>query len=143
MTAWWGYVGNNWGTLIFGAFNGITGLWACLENIGLRNSAVDIWMGLTGWMWVPVKKDAGASAGSGQPEFDWQGALFRGYPAAGEEGAQPKPQRTKKKVDAAASAVTRVPETDDAPAAAEPALASAAGEASATSPASEPENPVA
>ncbi|MEN2740448.1 glycosyltransferase family 2 protein [Microbacterium sp. X-17] len=95
-TAWWSFTAQNWGTFIFGAFNFVTALWACVENIGIRNSIVDFWMGLTNWMWVPVKKDARTKATPGQAGFDWQDALFHGYPAAGEPGA-PTPSRSRKR----------------------------------------------
>lgn len=83
-TAWWSFAAQNWGTFLFGAVNSICALWACIENIGIRNSIVDIWMGLTGWMWVPVKSAESRAPAPGEPGFDWQDALFRGFPAAGD-----------------------------------------------------------
>jgi cellulose synthase (UDP-forming) len=92
-TAWWSFGAQNWGTFVFGAFNAICAFWACAENIGIRNSIVDLWLGLTGWMWVPVAQDPRRRAGGAASEFDWQDALFRGSPAVGERAAQTKPVR--------------------------------------------------
>ncbi|MDQ1205538.1 glycosyltransferase family 2 protein [Microbacterium sp. SORGH_AS_0862] len=83
-TAWWSFNAQNWGTFFFGTLNAVCALWACVENIGIRNSLVDVWMGLTNWMWVPVPTQTAGRAAPGEPGFDWQDALFHGYPAAGD-----------------------------------------------------------
>jgi cellulose synthase (UDP-forming) len=116
-TAWWSYWDQNWGTFAFGALNSICAGWAILENIGIKNSIVDTWMGLTEWMWVPVKKDARTAAPVGPDGFDWQEALFHGYPAAGEDSTQAKPVRSKKRP--AAPQRAQVPPAERAPAPAE------------------------
>ena len=82
-TTWWNAQSENWGTAAFAAFNAVTALWATLENIGLRASVADTWLGLTDWMWVDARPKASAAA-SEAAEVDWREVLYRGYPASGE-----------------------------------------------------------
>lgn len=83
VTAWWNASAQNWGTAAFAGFNSLCAAWAIVENIGVRNSLVDVWLGLTDWMWVPVASGPAAHPSAGI-EFDWEAALYHGYPAVGD-----------------------------------------------------------
>lgn len=81
LVAWRSYVDSSWGTLAFSAINTILASWAILANIGIRNSLVDIWIGLTDWMWVdatPSTPDHKVEAAA-----DWRSALHNGHAAPG------------------------------------------------------------
>ncbi|WP_082561818.1 glycosyltransferase family 2 protein [Microbacterium sp. Root61] len=98
--AWRSFVDGAWGTLAFSTINAVLGSWAILANIGIRNSIIDIWIGLTDWMWVdatPASRDAKIEA-----EVDWRSTLHNGHAAPGETtptGAAPR-RRTREKASA-------------------------------------------
>ncbi len=68
----------NWGNAAFAGFNAVVTFWAIVAYIGLKNSVVDIWLGLTNWLYVekrisPVKPVE-------EPEYalDWRAVLYHG-----------------------------------------------------------------
>lgn len=81
VVAWRSWTEGSWWTFAFSAVNAITALWAILGNIGVRASLIDLWIGLTDWMWVdiePAQVDRPAPA-----EPDWRTTLHEGHPAPG------------------------------------------------------------
>lgn len=72
----------NWGNAAFAAFNAVLASWALVSYIGVWNSLVDMWLGLLGWFYVPVRRppagDAGASDGEQASRLDWQSLLYHG-----------------------------------------------------------------
>ncbi|WP_236967984.1 glycosyltransferase family 2 protein [Microbacterium aurantiacum] len=81
--AWRSWLDGAWGTLAFSAFNAFCCSWAILANIGIRNSLVDTWIGLTDWMWVDAAP-ASSRAGDGEDDSpDWRTVLRQGHPAPG------------------------------------------------------------
>ncbi len=81
VVAWRSYLEGSWGTLAFSGINTILASWAILANVGIRNSIVDVWIGLTDWMWV----DARPSAPDHKVEAtaDWRSTLHNGHAAPG------------------------------------------------------------
>lgn len=72
------YEAQNWGNAAFAAINAFLALWAIIAYIGVGTTLVDIWLGLTDWLYVEAKpKEAGVSANN-QPAFDWQSVLYHG-----------------------------------------------------------------
>lgn len=85
--AWRSYLDGSWWTLAFSAFNAVCATWAFVAYIGIRNSLVDIWFGLTDWMWVSTDRP--------EPDEDpldtapdWRTMLYEGHPAPGSPEAQ-------------------------------------------------------
>ena len=85
--AWRSYVDASWWTLAFSAFNAICATWAFLGNIGIRNAIVDIWFGLTDWMWVDIERPDREEQGTDAAP-DWRAMLHEGHPAPGAGGAR-------------------------------------------------------
>ncbi|KAB1641017.1 glycosyltransferase [Gulosibacter chungangensis] len=87
LVAWRSWYDGSWWTLGFSAFNAVCGTWAFLSNIGVRPAVVDVWIGLTDWMWVDIAKpEADASDGVDASDVDvpdWRVALREGHPAPG------------------------------------------------------------
>lgn len=95
--AWNSYAAENWGTLAFSAFNAILAMWAIIANIGIRNSIIDIWIGLTDWMWVDIPTADGPSTPrSDEESLDWRASLHEGHAAPGVQApAEKKPKKGK------------------------------------------------
>lgn len=74
---WRGIVLQNWGNAAFAAFNAITATWAVVEFIGVKNSFVDVWLGIKNWLYVPVKKKQTDQEKDTQ-RLGWQEILYHG-----------------------------------------------------------------
>jgi len=74
------YSVGNWGNAAFAAVNATLGLWAIVSYIGVWHSIVDIWLGLTAWLWVDVTPKASKDAATTptKPEIDWRSVLYHG-----------------------------------------------------------------
>jgi cellulose synthase (UDP-forming) len=88
--AWRSWTEESWWTLGFSGFNAFCTIWAFLAYIGVRGAAVDTWIGLTDWMWVPRRDEASSDDPEPEPAAadtdetpDWRIALHEGYPATG------------------------------------------------------------
>lgn len=82
----------NWANAIFAASNGILTTYAIIAFMGVGNSIVDIFLGMTNWIRVP-DRNAAPSRSTGlinpsasQAENLWQTVLYQG-PESGFEGA--------------------------------------------------------
>lgn len=91
LTFWRDFSAQNWGNATFAAVNALLTLGAIIATIGLRASLVDIWLGLTNWMWVdakPSKKsvtttpEAADAPAADTGLLDWQTQLHNGDVAA-------------------------------------------------------------
>ncbi len=80
--AWQSFFQENWWLFGFASFNTVCAMGAIIAYIGIWNSVVDVWLGLTDWMWVEASK--GKHANSDAATLDWQAALYRGAAAPGE-----------------------------------------------------------
>lgn len=77
-TAWRDERLQNWGNVAFAVFNAITGLWAIMSFIGIKNTVVDVWLGILNWLFVPVKKNPTGAGEERTQHLDWQAVLYHG-----------------------------------------------------------------
>lgn len=77
-TLWRDEMAHNWGNAAFAAFNAYVATWAILAYIGLRNTIIDTWRGLTNWLYVEVKPKVPAAANNSDPSLDWRAVLYHG-----------------------------------------------------------------
>lgn len=81
ITFWRDYQAENWGNAIFAAFNAILATAAIIAYVGVGSSLVDIWIGLTKWLYVPVKPKTTSTATDPNPatdSLDWHSVLYYG-----------------------------------------------------------------
>jgi cellulose synthase/poly-beta-1,6-N-acetylglucosamine synthase-like glycosyltransferase len=72
------YVAQNWGNAAFAAFNAFVASWAILAYIGVWNTVVDTWIGMTSWMYVEKQRRAPAPTSVRRPALDWRAVLYNG-----------------------------------------------------------------
>ncbi len=74
------YNAQNWGNAVFAAFNGILVTYALIAFMGIRNSIVDVVLGLVQWIKVPAKpsRRARKAAAAIRPVQDWESVLYFG-----------------------------------------------------------------
>ena len=72
------YSAGNWGNAIFAAFNAIVATWAIISYIGIKHALIDIWLGLTDWMYVDVKPTQQAVVAASEANLNWQAVLYHG-----------------------------------------------------------------
>ena len=77
LTCWRDISAENWPNAIFAAFNAIVATWAFVSYIGVRNALVDVWHGMTDWMYVDVKKPH-VMQNTINPTLDWRAVLYHG-----------------------------------------------------------------
>ncbi len=79
-TLWRNIEGENWGNAVFAGFNAFAATWAVIAYIGIGNLLVDLWLGLTNWLYIEVKPKAMKNyAGTGKNNvFDWKAVLYHG-----------------------------------------------------------------
>ena len=85
--AWRSLADGAWGTLAFSTVNAVLATWAILANMGIRNSIVDIWIGLTDWMWVDANRATDDVIELDTAPLDWRTALHEGHAAPGAKTA--------------------------------------------------------
>ena len=67
----------NWPNAAFAAFNAIVATWAFVSYVGIGNSLVDMWHGLTDWMYVDIAPKVKVSAPT-SPILNWRAVLYHG-----------------------------------------------------------------
>ena len=77
-TLWRDTISHNWGNAAFAGFNAIVASWAIVAYIGLGNSLVDIWLGLTDWLFVEPPKTKVPATALTEPKLDWKAVLYHG-----------------------------------------------------------------
>ncbi len=77
-TLWRDQMAHNWGNAVFAGFNALVAIWAILAYIGLGNTIVDIWLGLTKWLYVENKSKTPAPLVASDPSLDWRAVLYHG-----------------------------------------------------------------
>jgi cellulose synthase (UDP-forming) len=77
-TLWRDETARNWGNAAFAGFNAFVAAWAILAYIGIGGAIVDVWVGLTKWMYVEVQPKNNASNGTGESAIDWRAVLYHG-----------------------------------------------------------------
>lgn len=104
-TLWRDWNAHNWGNAAFAAFNATLAIWSLVAYIGIGNSIVDIWLGLTKPLYVEKKRTASAPASAPVTEtIDWRSVLYHGH--AG--GEVPHLERTALRDDAVAASAAPV-----------------------------------
>jgi cellulose synthase (UDP-forming) len=78
LTLWRDMAAENWGNAVFAAFNAFLALWAIAAYIGFGNTLLDIWHGLTRWLYIDVKPKTLASTSPEAPPLDWRAVLYHG-----------------------------------------------------------------
>lgn len=68
----------NWGNAAFAAFNAFLATWAMFAYIGLGSTVVDIWIGMTDWMYVEDKPKEDKTDEDSQSTIDWRAVLYHG-----------------------------------------------------------------
>lgn len=77
-TLWRDSIAHNWGNAAFAGFNAVVATWAIVAYIGIGNSLVDIWLGLTDWLYVqPRSKETSVPLAS-TATLDWKAVLYHG-----------------------------------------------------------------
>lgn len=77
-TLWRNIQGENWGNAAFAGFNAFSATWAIFAYIGFGNFFIDLWFGLTDWLYVDVKQDIAKDAAASAKELDWKSVLYHG-----------------------------------------------------------------
>lgn len=80
-TLWRDVMAHNWGNAAFAAFNTIVAIWAIKAYIGIRNTLVDTWRGMTSWLYVDIaqKQEHSVSHGVNKDAIDWEAVLYHGH----------------------------------------------------------------
>ncbi|MGB4780118.1 glycosyltransferase family 2 protein [Microbacterium sp.] len=81
LTVWRNVGAQNWGNAAFAAINALLCGWALVAYIGIRNSIVDMFLGVVDWLYVPVKprrEKKGAPVPREPKPVDWAGILYHG-----------------------------------------------------------------
>lgn len=79
VTAWRSFEHDNWGNFAFALFNAVLAAMAISAYIGVRNSVVDMAMGLVNWLFVPRQEPAPAKPVTQEDRaVDWAGILYHG-----------------------------------------------------------------
>jgi len=71
------FLAENWANAAFAGFNAFVATWAFVSYIGIKNALVDIWQGLTNWMYVDVVT-AAPVVKKADPSLDWRAVLYHG-----------------------------------------------------------------
>jgi cellulose synthase/poly-beta-1,6-N-acetylglucosamine synthase-like glycosyltransferase len=77
-TLWRDVHAHNWGNALFAGFNAFVAAWAIIAYIGIRNTLVDTWHGMTNWLYVETSpKQTDMKEKVVQP-LDWEAVLYHG-----------------------------------------------------------------
>jgi len=68
----------NWGNAAFAAFNALAATWAIFAYIGISNLFMDIWLGLTDWLYIEVKQNSSHKTVEEKTQVDWKTILNQG-----------------------------------------------------------------
>lgn len=77
-TLWRDTIAHNWGNAAFAAFNAVVASWAIIAYIGIGHSLVDIWLGLTDWLYIDKKFAQTPRIASNAVSLDWKSVLYHG-----------------------------------------------------------------
>lgn len=81
LTVWRNVQEENWGNVAFAALNAVLATGAIRAYIGVRNSFVDVFLGVIGWLFVAPKKPKAAPPAivpKSPEEVDWESVLYYG-----------------------------------------------------------------
>lgn len=95
-TLWRDVNAQNWGNAAFAAFNAALAVWAIVAYIGIGNTIVDIWLGLTKPLYVEKTRSRVAPEPAPESDIlDWRSVLYHGHSG----GQIPHLERTATRVD--------------------------------------------
>lgn len=97
LTFWRDFQAENWGNAIFAAFNAILASAAIVAYVGVGSSLIDIWIGLTKWLYVPVMSTKSNSTLTTDPatdSLDWRAVLYYGDTTGTGHRIKPPARRT-------------------------------------------------
>jgi cellulose synthase/poly-beta-1,6-N-acetylglucosamine synthase-like glycosyltransferase len=77
-TLWRDVNAENWANAAFAGFNAFVASWAILAYIGIKGTILDIWYGLTDWMYVEVRPKQVADNLTRGGTLDWRAVLYHG-----------------------------------------------------------------
>jgi cellulose synthase/poly-beta-1,6-N-acetylglucosamine synthase-like glycosyltransferase len=77
-TMWRNIADQNWGNAAFAAFNSVAAIYAIVAYIGVANMLVDIWLGLTDWLYVENKPKTIKNHVALKPDMNWRAVLYHG-----------------------------------------------------------------
>lgn len=77
-TLWRDVTAQNWGNAAFAGFNVFVAAWAVVSYIGIWNTLVDIWLGMTNWLYVDVHPKVSETVSVDEPALDWRAVLYHG-----------------------------------------------------------------
>jgi cellulose synthase/poly-beta-1,6-N-acetylglucosamine synthase-like glycosyltransferase len=72
------YHTGNWDNAAFAIFNAVLAFWAIIAYIGVGAALIDIWVGLTDWLYIDVHSKNRAKINNSEPKFDWRTVLYHG-----------------------------------------------------------------
>ncbi|GAA1446269.1 glycosyltransferase family 2 protein [Leifsonia poae] len=79
-TLWRDVNAQNWGNAAFALFNATLAVWAIISYIGIGNSIVDIWLGLTRPLYVEKNRTRAADTPAPAADvLDWRSVLYHGH----------------------------------------------------------------
>ncbi len=110
------YTAQNWGNAAFAGFNLVLSAYAIVAYIGIGNSIVDVWLGMTGWLFVESKpRDADGISVVEEATLDWRSVLYNGHGVEGEAPFEPIRTPTARHAARVSSAATAAPVTPVSP----------------------------
>lgn len=68
----------NWGDAAFAGFNAFATTWAIFAYIGIDNLFVDLWYGMTNWLYIEVIPQSVKKQKETIPALDWKAVLYHG-----------------------------------------------------------------
>jgi len=77
-TLWRDIVGHNWANATFAGFNAFVATWAIFAYIGIGNTLIDTWRGLTNWLYVEPKTKSPVAISKNESAPDWRVVLYHG-----------------------------------------------------------------
>lgn len=77
-TLWRDIMAENWGNAAFAGFNAFIASWAVIAYIGIWNTIVDVWLGMTNWLYVDVHPKIAETENPAEPALDWRAVLYHG-----------------------------------------------------------------
>lgn len=77
-TLWRNIEEGNWVNAAVAAFNAFAATWAIIAYIGIINLLVDVWLGLTNWLYVEYKPKTTKIPVESKPALNWKAVLYHG-----------------------------------------------------------------
>ncbi|MCC7304438.1 glycosyltransferase [bacterium] len=75
---WMNIIDHNIGNALFAGFNAFTATWAIVAYIGIDSLLIDIWIGITDWLFVESKRTTKKKIGPLTENIDWKVVLYYG-----------------------------------------------------------------